>query len=91
MAKRLNSAGLRTAPSSLDDLVATAVDAPAPKPAAPAEPEQRISLMVPESLYEELYTRAIKSKTSMRSVILGALRAQGFTVDESALVDRRRS
>jgi hypothetical protein len=50
-----------------------------------------LQLVIPEPLLLELKVRAAKESTTVRALVLGALRGAGFKVPAGEEVDRRRA
>ena len=67
--------------------------APAPSPAPRPEPtrsgDERLSVIIPAAVIEEMKIRAAKERTTLRVIVLRALRAIGLEVPATDLVDRR--
>lgn len=48
-----------------------------------------VSVQLPSRVLRQIKDKAHKNDTTLRSVVLSALKAAGFEVDESDLIDRR--
>ena len=55
------------------------------------EAEERLTMTVPARVMREIKRRAFERDTTVRAVVLYALKADGMPVDEEALRDRRGS
>ena len=53
-------------------------------------PLRKVSLQLPEYLWDELHDRARKQRCSMRHVIMRALVTEGFTIETDDLVEDGR-
>lgn len=49
----------------------------------------KMTIEMPENLRDELRLRAVQQRTTIRGVILQALKASGYSVDESEIGDGR--
>ena len=63
---------------------------PSPKLATPVELRVQLKLNVRESLHNELQHKALDEKTTVQALILKALKAQGLSIIDEDLVDRRK-
>ena len=59
------------------------------KPTA-AEPMSQVTLKMRQSQHRELSQMAFDAGTTMRGIIMRALKAKGLTVTKEDLIDRRR-
>lgn len=55
------------------------------------ETQPRVAISMPEALQQELHIKAIMEKTSMRALILKALKDAGYNVRDEDLRDGRRA
>lgn len=74
---------------TVEPVIASAVAA---LPAEPATPSTRLGLDIPLYLADELKLRALKERCSTRFLILKAVQAAGFTINDNDLIaDGRRA
>lgn len=78
------------APSSPKEPTARKAEVVAPRPATPKEPRVQLKLNVRESLHNELQHKALDERTTVQALILKALKAQGLSVIDDDLIDRRK-
>lgn len=58
---------------------------------APATPEDRkLTLSLPAAVVRQLRDRVAREETTLRALVLEALRAAGYAVPEAEIRDRRR-
>ena len=59
---------------------------------APAGPEDRkLTLSLPAAVVRQLRDRAAREETTLRALVLEALRQAGYAVPEAEIRDRRRA
>jgi hypothetical protein len=61
------------------------------KPRDLPEAEERLTMTVPPRVMREIKRRAFERDSTVRAIVLHALKADGISVDEAALRDRRGS
>lgn len=83
-----NRAGERTQAAQADLPIATA-DAP-PSGATPRSEMKTVNLEVPLYAWTELKIRAAHKQTSVRHVIMTALKADGFTIADADMIEDGR-
>lgn len=72
--------------------VEAAPEPQSPLPVVPATPATRVGLDIPLYLADELKIRAVKERCSTRFLILRAIQAAGYRVDDNDLIaDGRRA
>lgn len=87
--KEVRAASLRKPARSASGKPARAAKKRAEEPRA--EPQVRVAVNMPETLQEQLHIKAVKEKTSMRALILTALKKAGYDVRDEDLRDGRRA
>jgi hypothetical protein len=67
-------------------------DVPMTLTLAPAGPEDRkLTLSLPAAVVRQLRDRVAREETTLRALVLEALRQAGYAVPEAEIRDRRRS
>ena len=92
-ARRRNNArrtAQSTAPARPADAPKTNPEQNTAKRPAEDEPSRQFTLHLRESLHRALAVAALERGTSMRGIILDALKQQGFDVADADLLDKRR-
>ena len=82
--------------ASLASPPASAAPVPVPAPVSAGSPpakltenDDRLTVMLPVDVVDEIKLRAVKERTTIRVIVLRALKAGGFDVPEDELIDRR--